>query len=73
MLKVSDPQSYELMNKLATVPNTKQFDWNKLPGNSSWGNLKTLEKLDLIFTKDYSDYVLLYGKIKEIISKVDKS
>jgi hypothetical protein len=70
MLKVKDPQSFELLNKLATASGSKPFDWTKLPANSNVNSLKTLEDLELIFTKDYSDYVLLIGRTKEILSKI---
>jgi hypothetical protein len=70
MLKVKDPQSFELLNKLATTSGNKTFDWTKLPVNTNYANLKTLEDLELIFTKDFSDYILLFGKTKDFMGKL---
>ena len=50
MLKIKDPQAFDLLNKLSTASGTKQFDWTKLPTNSQWSSIKSLESLELIFT-----------------------
>ena len=73
MLKIKDPQAFDLLNKLSTASGTKQFDWTKLPTNSQWSSIKSLESLELIFTRDFSEYVLINGKTKEIMTRVEKA
>lgn len=70
MLKVKDPQSFELLNKLVSTSGSKTFDWTKIPANSNVKSLKELEDLEIIFTRDYSEYVLLNANTKELLGKI---
>jgi len=72
VIKLEEPQTYELLNKLVTASGNKQFDWSKLPSGSNAESLRSLERAGLIFTRDYNEYVLLYGRIREIMNRVDK-
>ena len=70
MLKVKDPQAYELLSKIVNSSGSKPFDWNKLPAGVNEKQLQTLEKLEFLSFKDYSDYVILHGGLKDIILKI---
>jgi hypothetical protein len=76
MLKMRDSQAYETLKSLSKtispVNTGKYFDWTKIPANTKFESILTLEKLQLIFTKEHSEFVFLNGRIKEVMDKLEK-
>jgi hypothetical protein len=69
-IKIKEPETFALLKKLVDQSGNKPYDWNKLPSNINEKQLQTLENYGLIFFKDYSDYVVLFSGLKNIISNI---
>jgi hypothetical protein len=69
-LKCKEPETFALLKTLVNQSGNKPFDWNKLPSNINEKQLQSLENYELIFFKDYSEYVILFSDLVNILSKI---
>lgn len=68
---MKDPDAFQLLLQLSKNSGDQYFNWSKIPSNIKAEDIEQLEKLGLIFTKNYSEYVILNGKTKEILTLID--
>jgi hypothetical protein len=68
VLRSSNPGAFETLKLL--VKGAKGFERTALVKGISTDVISTLEKYELIFTYNFSDYVVLNNRIKSIIDKI---